>query len=289
MRIVVHGRAAHSSTPWLGDNAVLKADRRVPRDRDRCRSAASPRRCSTGRRSTSGGSRAATRSTRFPTSATMAVDVRYLPGQDPAEILAQVRKIPDIDVTRTFIHPPVDGLAAEPLRAARCATPSRGRSRGEVHERRARRRLRRRGVHRGRHPGGGVRPGWAAGHHGPDEWVSVASLAALPPARWPTSCARCPTGWRGPRAARATAPPAGDRGRPGVSGCFAAGAAAALAGRFAARWRCSITAFDRRDHRGGGSARRSSRPRQRHLVQQPAIEIHSDSRSRRPARRRRCC
>src|SRR6201984_3765788 len=25
MRIVVHGRSAHSSTPWLGDNAVLKA------------------------------------------------------------------------------------------------------------------------------------------------------------------------------------------------------------------------------------------------------------------------
>ena len=36
----------------------------------------------------------------------MAVDVRYLPGQDPAEILAQVRQIADIDVTRTFIHPP---------------------------------------------------------------------------------------------------------------------------------------------------------------------------------------
>ena len=37
----------------------------------------------------------------------MAVDVRYLPGQDPGEILAQVRAIPEIDVTRTFIHPPV--------------------------------------------------------------------------------------------------------------------------------------------------------------------------------------
>src|SRR4029077_19790030 len=24
MRIVVHGRAAHSSTPWLGDKAILK-------------------------------------------------------------------------------------------------------------------------------------------------------------------------------------------------------------------------------------------------------------------------
>ena len=37
----------------------------------------------------------------------MAVDVRYLPGQDPGEILAQVRAIAGIDVTRTFIHPPV--------------------------------------------------------------------------------------------------------------------------------------------------------------------------------------
>ena len=60
MRIEVHGRAAHSSTPWLGDNAVLKAID-VFRASSRCRSPASPRRCSTGRRSTSAGSRAATR------------------------------------------------------------------------------------------------------------------------------------------------------------------------------------------------------------------------------------
>ena len=34
MRIVVHGRAAHSSTPWLGDNAVLKAIDVFRADRD---------------------------------------------------------------------------------------------------------------------------------------------------------------------------------------------------------------------------------------------------------------
>src|SRR5947209_6690192 len=44
---------------------------------------------------------------KVPDHCTMAVDVRYLPGQDPAEILTQVRSIPDIEVTRTFIHPTV--------------------------------------------------------------------------------------------------------------------------------------------------------------------------------------
>ena len=34
MRIEVGGTAAHGSTPWLGDNAVLKAHRRLPRDRE---------------------------------------------------------------------------------------------------------------------------------------------------------------------------------------------------------------------------------------------------------------
>jgi succinyl-diaminopimelate desuccinylase len=63
MRIVISGRAAHSSTPWLGDNAVLKAIdvfRRIE---------TLPFRCSIARRSTWGGSRAATRSTRFPIAA----------------------------------------------------------------------------------------------------------------------------------------------------------------------------------------------------------------------------
>jgi len=58
MRIVVHGRAAHSSTPWLGDNAVLKAVdvfraiESLPFSRESSE-------CSTARRSTSAGLRAA--------------------------------------------------------------------------------------------------------------------------------------------------------------------------------------------------------------------------------------
>jgi succinyl-diaminopimelate desuccinylase len=45
MRIEVEGRAAHSSTPWLGDNAILKAI-----DAFRSRLRANPRRCSTALR-----------------------------------------------------------------------------------------------------------------------------------------------------------------------------------------------------------------------------------------------
>ncbi len=42
---------------------------------------------------------------KVPDRCEMAVDVRYLPGQDPGEILAQVRAIPQIDV-HAHLHPP---------------------------------------------------------------------------------------------------------------------------------------------------------------------------------------
>ena len=77
------------------------------------------------------------RSTRFPDRCAMAVDVRYLPGQDPGEILAQVRAIPGIEVTRTFIHPPVTVSRADPYVRALREAVSRSRPEGEVHERRA--------------------------------------------------------------------------------------------------------------------------------------------------------
>ena len=36
----------------------------------------------------------------------MVLDIRYLPNQDPGDILEQIRTIPDMEVARTFIHPP---------------------------------------------------------------------------------------------------------------------------------------------------------------------------------------
>ena len=61
LRIEVTGTAAHGSTPWLGDNAVLKADRHLPPDRGAAVHARVAPTCSTGRRSTSAASWAATR------------------------------------------------------------------------------------------------------------------------------------------------------------------------------------------------------------------------------------
>ena len=51
---------------------------------------------------------------KVPDRCTMWCDVRYLPGQDPAVILEQVRQIPDIEVQRTFLHPPVSVSRTNP-------------------------------------------------------------------------------------------------------------------------------------------------------------------------------
>src|ERR1700730_3444496 len=92
MRIDVHGRAAHSSTPWLGDNAVLKAVdvfrviESLPFMRESSELFDRPS-INLGR--IAGGDAL----NKVPDECTMAVDVRYLPGQDPGDILDQVRAI----------------------------------------------------------------------------------------------------------------------------------------------------------------------------------------------------
>jgi succinyl-diaminopimelate desuccinylase len=174
MRIDVHGRAAHSSTPWLGDNAVLKAIdvfraiESLPFIRESSEMFDRPS-INLGR--IEGGDAL----NKVPDLCTMAVDVRYLPGQDPGEILAQVRAIPAIEVTRTFIHPPVTVARTDPYVLALRDAVTRS-ALGEVMS------VGRDGasdavsfieagipaVEFG--PAGG-------GHHGPEEWVSLSSLA----------------------------------------------------------------------------------------------------------------
>jgi succinyl-diaminopimelate desuccinylase len=173
MRVEVSGRAAHGSTPWLGDNAVLKAIdvfRRIESMPFARESSELFDRPSINLGRIAGGDVV----NKVPDHCQMAVDIRYLPGQDPGDLLAQVRAIPDVEVTRTFIRPPAIVSPANPyVRALRAAV---GGGDGEA-------------LSVGRDGASdaisflqagipavefGPRGG---GHHGPDEWVSIASLA----------------------------------------------------------------------------------------------------------------
>jgi len=174
MRIVVSGRAAHSSTPWLGDNAVLKAIdvfRRIetlPFSRESSEMFDRPS-INVGR--IEGGDAL----NKVPDHCTMWCDVRYLPGQDPAVILEQVRQIPDIEVQRTFVHPPVSVSRTDPYvlalkQAVSRSTDGKALSVGRDGASDAASFI-----------GAGipaVEYGPAGGgHHGPEEWVSLTSLA----------------------------------------------------------------------------------------------------------------
>lgn len=174
MQIDVHGRAAHSSTPWLGDNAVLKAIdafraiESLPFSRQSSEMFDRPS-INLGR--IMGGDAV----NKVPDECTMAVDIRYLPGQDPEEILGQIRAFEGLEVTKTFIHPPVSVPRNNPfvraLRGALARTVS-----GER-------------LSVGRDGASDAAAFLAAGipavefgpvgggHHGPEEWVSVSSLA----------------------------------------------------------------------------------------------------------------
>jgi succinyl-diaminopimelate desuccinylase len=175
MRIEVRGRAAHSSTPWLGDNAVLKAIdvfraiESLPFSRESSEMFDRPS-INLGR--IEGGEAL----NQVPERCCMAVDVRYLPGQDPGDILAQVRAIADIDVTRTFIHPPVTVARSNVYVRALCDAVARSLPDREVMS------VGRDGASDAASfieagiPAVEFGPS-GAGHHGPDEWVSLTSLA----------------------------------------------------------------------------------------------------------------
>jgi succinyl-diaminopimelate desuccinylase len=105
----------------------------------------------------------------------MVVDIRFLPNQDPGDILAQIRAIPDLRVVKTFTRAPAHVSRRNPyVLALRDAV---GRSiEGEA-------------LSVGRDGASDaisfLQAGVPAvefgpvggGHHGPHEWVSVSSLA----------------------------------------------------------------------------------------------------------------
>jgi succinyl-diaminopimelate desuccinylase len=174
-RIVVSGRAAHGSTPWLGDNAIVKAVdvfRRIeslPFSRESSELFDRPS-INLGR--IIGGDAP----NKVPDHCVMDVDIRYLPEQDPGELLEAIRAIPDVEVKRTFVFPPAHVSRSNPYVRALCDavapfTSSTSVSVGRDGASDAVSFLRA-GI-----PAVEFGPA-GAGHHGPEEWVSIPSLAA---------------------------------------------------------------------------------------------------------------
>jgi succinyl-diaminopimelate desuccinylase len=174
VRVAVSGTSAHGSTPWLGDNAILKAHdafRRIetlPFSRESSDLFDRP---SINLARIAGGDAF----NKVPDLCTMDVDIRYLPNQDPGDILAQIRQIGDLEIVKTFNRgPAVVSRRNAYVLALREAV---GRSvEGEALS------IGRDGASDANSfldvgipavefgPVGG-------GHHGPHEWVSVSSLA----------------------------------------------------------------------------------------------------------------
>jgi succinyl-diaminopimelate desuccinylase len=175
MRLRVEGRAAHGATPWLGENAILRAVdvfRAIQSLPFASRSSELFDRPSINLGRILGGDAL----NKVPDICFIDVDVRYLPDQDPDAILDEVRGIPGATVVSSFKRAPalIDpdspfvralGEAAAPHHDGEVTSVGRDGASDAVSFLRA-------GV-----PAVEFGP-LGAGHHGPEEWVSVASLAS---------------------------------------------------------------------------------------------------------------
>ncbi|MFP5362324.1 MAG: M20 family metallopeptidase [Thermoleophilia bacterium] len=174
IRVEVTGTAAHGSTPWLGDNAILKTYdvfRRIETLRFSRESSDLFDRPSINIARIVGGDAF----NKVPDRCTMDIDIRFLPNQDPGEILAEVRALgDDVRIVKTFQRAPARVSRSNPyVRALREAVSNS---------------LEDEALSIGRDgasdaisfleagvpavefgPTGG-------GHHGPEEWVSIDSL-----------------------------------------------------------------------------------------------------------------
>jgi succinyl-diaminopimelate desuccinylase len=175
MRVRVEGRAAHGATPWLGQNAILRAldvfhlIESLPFAGESSELYDRPS-INLGR--ILGGDAL----NKVPDACVFDLDVRYLPEQDPDAILDQVKGVDGADVISTFRRPPVLVDPASPFVRALCDAasphhPERVTSVGRDGASDAVSFLRA-GI-----PAVEFGP-TGAGHHGPDEWVSISSLAS---------------------------------------------------------------------------------------------------------------
>jgi succinyl-diaminopimelate desuccinylase len=174
VRVQVSGTAAHGSTPWLGDNAILKAHdsfRRIetlPFSRESSDLFDRP---SINLARIIGGDAF----NKVPDVCTMDVDIRFLPNQDPGEIMDQIRAIGDLEIVKSFIRAPV--IVSRRNAYVLALREAVGRSiEGEA-------------LSIGRDGSSDaisfIEAGIPAvefgpvggGHHGPHEWVSISSLA----------------------------------------------------------------------------------------------------------------
>jgi succinyl-diaminopimelate desuccinylase len=175
MRIEVTGTAAHGSTPWAGDNAVLKAIdtfrqiESLPFARESSELFDRPS-INLGR--IIGGDAL----NKVPDLCAIDVDVRYLPGQDPEEIRAAVEAFPDVHVAKIFHRQPaivarddpyVQALGTAIARVAEPTSERLGVGRDGASDAISFLEAGVPAVECG--PSGG-------GHHGPEEWVSIRSL-----------------------------------------------------------------------------------------------------------------
>jgi succinyl-diaminopimelate desuccinylase len=175
MRIEVEGRSAHGATPWLGENAILRAldvFRTIESLPFAARSSELFDRPSINLGRIWGGDAL----NKVPDACVIDVDVRYLPEQDPESILAEVASVDDARIVSSFTRPPAhvdpDSLyvqalcdAAAPHHSGSVMSVGRDGASDAVSFLSA-------GI-----PAVEFGP-VGGGHHGPEEWVSVPSLAA---------------------------------------------------------------------------------------------------------------
>jgi succinyl-diaminopimelate desuccinylase len=174
-RIRIDGRAAHGATPWLGENAILRAVdvfRAIQSLPFASQSSELFDRPSINLGRILGGDAL----NKVPDTCYIDVDVRYLPEQDPAAILEEIRDIPGAEVVSSFKRPPVVVDPESVFVQALCESAASHHDGGVIS-------VGRDGASdavfflRAGIPAVEFGP-LGGGHHGPDEWVSVPSLAS---------------------------------------------------------------------------------------------------------------